>query len=151
MRIEHRPSHAPLRRAGHAYFVGRRPSDEVGVYADPPEVYAVTSTDVQRLESSRRYGVRSLDWRGNSRAVMELSHVLLSLVAGLRSSRDLDERFALYVIAHLPEGGFVLDSKEVWRWLRLASEPHDFEPARHSVARRLRTLFGGTPVPSADG
>jgi hypothetical protein len=85
---------------------------------------------------------------------MELSHVLLSLVAELRPSSDVDERFVLYVLAHLPDEGFVLDAKEIWRWLRLASEPQDLAPAqhaRHSVAGRLRTLFRSTAVPSADG
>jgi hypothetical protein len=135
MPIERRPSHTPPRRAAqHTYFVGRRLFDAV-------EVYAVTATDVQRLRSRRRYGERVLD-----------SHVLLSGVAELRSSRDLDERFALYVLAHLPDEGFVLDSGDVFRWLRLASEPQDFapaDPARRSLRGRVRTLFRSTAVPDA--
>ncbi len=147
MPIERRPSHTPLRRAAqHIYFVGRRLFDAV-------EVYAVTATDVQRLRSRRRYGERVLDWHGSRRAGMELSHILLSGVAELRSSRDLDERFALYVLAHLPDEGFVLDSGDVLRWLRLASEPQDFapaDPARRSVRGRVRTFFRSTAVPDAD-
>ena len=140
------PSGPPLRQAArHTYFVGRRQFDAA-------EVYAVTAKDVQRLRSERHYGERILDWHGGGRAGMELSRALLTKVAELRPSRDLDERFALYVLAHLPDDGFVLDSTEVWRWLLLASDTQDFTPAqpgRHSWTGRLRTLFRGAAVPSA--
>ena len=84
---------------------------------------------------------------------MELSHALLSLVAELRPSRDLDERFALYVLGDLPDEGFVLDSTDVWRWLLVAGDPQDFAPGgpeAHSLAGRLSTLFRGSAVTSAD-
>jgi hypothetical protein len=125
MSLEERPRHPSLRQAApDTYFVGRR-------LLDATEIYSVTANDVQRLRSEQRYGERILDWQGNSRAIMELSHKLLSQVAELRPSRDLEERFALYVLAHLPDEGFVLDAAEVWRWLLLASDPRDFAAAQH--------------------
>ena len=146
MPLDERPRHrSPRHPAEHTYFVGRR-------QLDAAEVYAVTPTDVQQLRSDREYGERILDWHGSSRAAMELSHALLSKVAELRPSRDLDERFALYVLGQLPDEGFVLDAKEVWRWLLLASDPQDFASGhaeRHSWSGRLRTLFGGAEVHAA--
>jgi hypothetical protein len=140
---EQRTGHpSPGQAPRHTYFVGRRQFEAT-------EIFAVTADDVQRLRSERRYGERILDWHGNVRAGMELSHALLTKVAELRPTRDLEERFALYVLAHLPDDGFVLDSAEVWRWLRVASDPQDFEahePTRHVWTARLRTLFrGGEP------
>jgi hypothetical protein len=131
--------------AGDAYFVGRRLSDAT-------EIFEVTANEVQRLRSERRYGERVLDWHGTSRAGMELSHTLLSQVVDLRPSRDLEERFALYVLADLPDEGFVMDAAEVRRWLLLASDPRDFadaQHARHAWTGRLRTLFRGREVQSA--
>jgi hypothetical protein len=146
MSLEQQPRHRSLRQPEtHTYFVGRRSFDAA-------EVYAVTSTDVQRLRSDGEYGERLLDWNRSSRAGMELSHALLSKVAELRPSRDLDERFALYVLAQLPDDGFVLDSSEVWRWLLMASDPQDFAPGeseRHSWSERLRTLLRGAEAHSA--
>jgi hypothetical protein len=62
---------------------------------------------------------------------MELSHVLISRVAGQRSSDQLAVGFTLYVLVRLPYGGFVLDSegtslaacRECCRGLRAAGAP----------------------------
>ena len=106
----------------HTYFVGRRPFEAA-------EIYVVTATDVERFE-------RNLDWRGTAEARMKLSDLLIRRVTSQRPSRELKARFALYVLDHLPDGGFVLDSDDVQRWLRLASDPEDFGPAKdgHGVA-----------------
>jgi len=115
----------------HTYFVGRRPFEAA-------EIYVVTATDVERFE-------RNLDWRGTAEARMKLSDLLIRRVTSQRPSRELKARFALYVLDHLPDGGFVLDSDDVQRWLRLASDPEDFGPAQgRSWSGRLRGLIRGT-------
>lgn len=121
---------APL----HMYFVGRR-------LFEAAELYAVSAAGVDRLRSEADPG---LDWHGERGARMELSQVLISRVAEQQPSRELKERFALYVLDRLPDGGFVLDSDDVRRWLKLASDPEDFapaEPPRPSLAGRLRALL----------
>jgi hypothetical protein len=40
---------------------------------------------------------------------MQLSHLLTSRVAEKRPFRELQARFALYVLDRLPDGGFVRD------------------------------------------
>ena len=81
----------------HSYFVGRRASQTA-------EVYEVTATGVERLRSTRRSREESLDWRGSRVARMELSRLLIRRVLNQRPSRDLQARFALYVLGRLPEG-----------------------------------------------
>ena len=98
----------------HSYFVGRRKTEA--------EVYEVTMTNVERLVSRRGARVTSLDWHGSEAARMELSHLLISRVAKHRPSRDLKARFALYVLGRLPDAGFVLESDDVQRWLRVAGD-----------------------------
>jgi hypothetical protein len=117
----------------HTYFVGRREFEAA-------EVYAVSAAGVERLE-------RSLDWHGSPASKMELSDLVIRRVAARRPSRELRARFALYVLDRLPDGGFVLDSDDVRRWLRLGSDPDDFAAdnyARRSWTGRLRTIFRGT-------
>jgi hypothetical protein len=117
--------------APHTYFVGRRPFEAA-------EIYFVTAAGVERLEPN-------LDWRGSSAARMKLGDLLIRRVASQRPSRELKARFALYVLDHLPDGGFVLDSEDVQRWLALASDPEDFGPAHgRSWSGRLRGLLRGT-------
>ena len=125
------------------YFVGRR-------LFEASEVYAVTASNVERLRSRRRYGEPSLDWRGSRAARLELSDILISRVAKGRPTRKLEERFSLYVLDQLPDGGFVLDSDDIWGWLRLASDSDDFAPARSERRSWLRSLFGANPGVSAD-
>jgi hypothetical protein len=133
-----RPDRATRRsRQPHTYFVGRRPYEAA-------EVYAVTERDVQRLHRDRRDGPLSLDWRGRDARALELSRVLLARVAGITPRRELAEQFALSVLAGLPEDGFVLDSDEIWRWLRTASGPHHVagtQPRRGSWLARLSAAF----------
>lgn len=146
MSVEQRLRHTPLQPAAQpTYFVGRRPFGD-------PEVYAVTAKGVDRLRSVRRKGALSLDWAGAVPARMELSHLLIRAVVGERPSSDLQARFALDLLARLPHGGFVLDSNEIRRWLRLASDAHDFAPAgpRRSWARRVRARLRGTATHPAD-
>jgi len=99
----------------HSYFVGRRKSHTV-------EVYEVTATTVERLRPRRSRGGQGLDWRGGDVARMELGRVLISRTSSRCPSRDLQARFALYVLSRLPESGFVLDSDDVARWLRVAGD-----------------------------
>jgi len=143
MSLEQRHRQALTRHAGpHVYFVGRRPSGA-------PELYAVGATGVERLRSQRPDPGAGLDWHGGSGAQIEFSHLLISRVTGRRPSRQLAARFALAVLAELPHGGFVLDSQEVSRWLRLTSDPHDFAPdppPKRSITSRLRGLFGGPAI-----
>jgi hypothetical protein len=63
------------------YFVGRRA-------AGAAEVYAITTTGVQRLGATRRHGEPSLDWRGGEAARMALSRRLLDLLADVTPSAD---------------------------------------------------------------
>ena len=105
----------PAEERSHSYFVGRRKSHTV-------EVYEVTATTVERLRPRRSRAAQSLDWRGGEIARMELGRVLIGRVSRRRPSRDLQARFALYVLSRLPESGFVLDSDEVARWLRIAGD-----------------------------
>jgi hypothetical protein len=53
---------------------------------------------------------------------MELSQLLISRVTARRPSRDLKARFAVYVLERLPDAGFVLESDDVLRWIRIAGE-----------------------------
>jgi hypothetical protein len=78
---------------------------------------------------------------------MELSRLLISRVTARRPSRDLQTRFALYVLARLPNGGFVLDFDDLSRWLRVAGDAHDSAPTptiRRWWLGRLRGGFGDT-------
>jgi hypothetical protein len=111
----------------HSYFVGRRASHTA-------EVYEVTATSVERLRSTRRSGEESLDWRGSHVVRMELSRLLIRRVLNQRPSRDLQARFALYVLGRLPAGGFVLESDDLARWLRIAGD--DDAPATGSARPR---------------
>lgn len=133
MRVEQRQPTPARRAAPPTYFVGRR-------LFEAAEVFAVTAAEVERLKPTGRYGAAHLDWHGGEAARMELSNVLIGRVAEERPSRELQARFALYVLEGLPDGGFVLDSDDVWGWLRLASEPRDFlspAPAKPSWTGRL--------------
>lgn len=68
-----------------------------------------------------------------------------------RPSRELQARFALYVLRELPHDGFVLDAEEIWRWLRVAGDERDFLAATaepRTWAGRLRSLLPAIHVPS---
>lgn len=143
MAVDQQHRRVPARRSTRStYFVGRRQGEAA-------EVYAVSAKDVTRLRSERRYGETGLDWHGSSAARMELGHALISRIAKQRPSRELQARFALYVLSHLPDDGFVLDSEQIWRWLLAAADEQDFLPAGRaprSWARRLRTLLPAVPI-----
>jgi hypothetical protein len=128
------------------YFVGRR-------QFEAPEVYALTSSNVKRLESSRRYGEPELDWQGSSAARMELGHLLITRVAGQRPSGELLTRFAVYVLSELSDDGFVMDSEEIWNWLVVETDEEDFladEPGHRTWAGRLRALWPGGSTDNTD-
>jgi hypothetical protein len=117
----------------HSYFVGRREFDAA-------EVYEVTVKGVRRLRSRRQQGEASLDWHGTKAARMELSHLLISRITKQVPSRDLQSRFSLYILNRLPAGGFVLDSDDISRWLRVAGDAQYSAAApapRRSWLRRL--------------
>jgi hypothetical protein len=59
---------------------------------------------------------------------MELGHVVLTQVAGLRPSAHLTALFAADVVMRLPEDGWVLDARQVWRWIEALSVPADWSP-----------------------
>jgi hypothetical protein len=115
-------------RARHTYFVGRRPYEA-------PEVYAVTDDDVRRLRPNRRGGPLALDWHAGDARAVELSHVLLTSVARHRPPRELEQRFAVDVLAALPDDGFVLESDAISRWMLQAAQPENFAPSERP--RRL--------------
>ena len=125
-------------RARHTYFVGRRPYEA-------PEVYAVTDDDVRRLRPDRDHGPLAIDWHPTDARALELSHVLLtSVTGGHRPLQELEERFALDVLATLPDDGFVLESDAIRRWLDEAWEPRNsapLEPPRGPRLERLRAVF----------
>jgi hypothetical protein len=124
-------------RALNTYFVGRRPYEA-------PEVYAVTDDDVWRLRPDRHDGPLALDWHSADARVLALSHVLLASVARHSPPPELEERFALDVLAALPDDGFVLQSAAIWRWLQEAREPGDLtapEAPQRSRLRRMRAVF----------
>jgi hypothetical protein len=109
---------AAQQREAHSYFVGRREFETT-------EVYEVTDAHIERLRSRHRVGAADLDWHGTEAARMELSRLLISRVTKRRPSRDLQARFALYVLERLPDGGFVLDAEDLSRWVRVAGEVDD--------------------------
>ena len=113
MSAEDRLIVTPTRPPAHSYFVGRRESDAA-------EIYELTATGGERLRPGRRHRQRGLDWRGSEEARMELSHLLISRVSNQRPSRDLQARFSLHVLGRLPVSGFVLESDDLARWLRVA-------------------------------
>ena len=125
-------------RAGHTHFVGRRPHEAA-------ELYAVTDDDVQRLRPDRCDGPLALDWHSADARALELSHILLtSVTGGHRIPRELEERFALDVLAALPDDGFVLESDAILRWIHTALEPEDsaqLQAPRRSWLQRLRAVF----------
>jgi hypothetical protein len=127
---------AQLERRPPAYFVGRRPYEA-------PEVYAVTRQQVKRLRPAGEGGVLSLDWEAPDARALELSHVLLTSVAYVSPSRDLQEQFVYDVLAQLPDDGFVLDSDSIWKWLLQVGQVDEF--ADSGTARRswLSRLWGG--------
>jgi hypothetical protein len=134
-----RPHDQALRRrkAPHTYFVGSR---QFGA----PLVFAVTAYNVEPLHPQRSKRAENLDWRGSAYALIELSHVLLTRIAEQRPAPALEARFALCVLAPLPEEGFVLDSNHVWLWLRLTSQPEDFlEPDRPRRRAGVTRLLAG--------
>jgi hypothetical protein len=53
----------------------------------------------------------------------ELSHMLLASVAGHKPPRELEQRFALDVLAALPDDGFVLELNAIWWCLQEAARP----------------------------
>lgn len=131
----------------HSYFVGRRASAAA-------EVYAVSVTSVERLLSKAGARESGVDWHGNEAARMALSNLLISRLIGERPSRDLQARFALYVLGRLPHEGFVLDFDDLSRWLRIAGDIHESAPApapRRSWLRQRRARFGGSPRQGIDG
>ena len=128
------------------YFVGRRESGAVAIYE-------VAATSIERLRSGRRDEEPSLDWHGSKPAQMELARLLITRVTKQRPSRDLQARFALYVLNRLPAGGFVIDSNDLWRRVRVAGNAHDSIPEpgqRASRLGRLRARFDGSPTPTTD-
>ena len=140
----HRP---PAGRARRTYFVGRRPHEQ-------PEVYAVTEDDVRRLRPDRHGEPLALDWHADARS-LALGHALLARVARRRPPRELEERFALEVLAALPDERFVLGSDAILDWLDEASEPEDHarsKPPRWSPPQRLlAVLHFKTKAPVTDG
>jgi hypothetical protein len=99
-------------RPSRAYFVGRREFESA-------EVYRVTIAEVERIRPDHPGRAVNLDWAGDDSALLELSHVLLSMTAERAPSSELEAGFALLVLAELPEEGFVLDCEEIRRWLRI--------------------------------
>jgi hypothetical protein len=100
-----------------------------------------------------RSGAPSLDWHGGEAATMELSHLLITRVTKRRPSHDLQARFAFYVLRRLPEGGFVLDSEDLARWLRVAGDGQASAPEpppRRSWLSRRRAGLGDPPSHSTD-
>ena len=139
----------PERVTPRTYFVGRRPYEA-------PEVYAVTEKQVRRLRHTRPDGPVDLDWHAGDAQALALSRVLLTSVACDRPPPgDLEERFALEVVAALPDAGFVLESDEILQWLDEAWEPDDTpqpEPPRRSRLARLRAaLHLKTKAPITNG
>jgi hypothetical protein len=130
----HRATHG--RGQPHPYFVGRRPDEAA-------EVYAVTETDVRRLDREWRDGSPSLDWRDQDASALQLSRMLLARVTGMPPPRHLAEQFVLTVLADLPDDGFVLGSDEVWRWLQTVNAPHAVARAKPRGESRLARLSAG--------
>jgi hypothetical protein len=129
---------------GHAlhetFFVGRRPFEA-------PELYAVTTSTVERLRSERAFETPQLDWHTADAASMELGHTLLGRLADETPSPQLVERFVVDVLARLPADGFVLGSEEIWLWIHWASAPRDWSTTvpqrRRSWLDRLRSVARG--------
>ncbi len=147
LHLAHTPTRdAPQPTEAHTYFVGRRGSEAA-------EVYAVTVAGVERLRSKPGARESSLDWHGSEAARMELSHLFISRLIGQRPSRDLQARFALYVLNRLPNEGFVLDSHDLSRWLRIADDADESAPApapRRSWLGQRRARFGGSRKQGTD-
>ena len=127
----------PERQTPPTYFVGRRPYEAA-------ELYAVSANDVQRLRPKLADPTVAVDWHRGDAVRMEISRAVLSRVIARRPSRALVRCFALDVLPQLPDGGFVLDSDEVWQWLRRTADPQDLArraPRLLSWARWLRNIF----------
>ena len=141
-----KPPRADEQTPTRCYFVGRREFEAA-------DVYEVTAAGVERLRSQRRYGESSLDWHGTQAAKMELSHLLITRVSETRPSRDLQKRFSIYVLARLPDGGFVLDANDLARWVRVAGDARTAAPSPWAVRSWLGRLCGargGSAVHGAD-
>jgi hypothetical protein len=125
------PDHAAARSLAPVAFVGRR-------LFEAAELYALSPHGVEMLRSQSRYGSPELDWQGGYAPLMELSHELLTRVAGQTPSEELAGRFAVHVLIELPDTGFVIDADQIEGWIAYASEPWEWSaPApdvRHAPA-----------------
>jgi hypothetical protein len=129
----------------YTYFVGRR-ADRA------PQVYAVTDGDVRRLHGGRHSAPLALDWHAEDTRSLELSHSLLTTVAGAAPPREIAEQFARGVLSVLPEDGFVLESWWVRGWLQQEMEVLEArraEPGRQSWLGGLTARVRRTAKSSA--
>jgi hypothetical protein len=99
-------------------YVGRR--GEAGV-----TIHALTGSGVEPLCSDARFGSRELDWAGEIPAV-ELSHLLLSRLTGLRPTGALAARFAVLVLMEFPATGMHLEALRILEWLAIESSAADW-------------------------
>jgi hypothetical protein len=112
----HRPTHQHDYEL--LYFVGRRTFGT-------PELYAVTTTHVERLHSQQRFGAPELDWQALDHAAIELAHSVLTRLIGETPSEHLAARLAVDLITELPYDGFVLNSQAIWTWIYSTTKPED--------------------------
>ena len=115
-------------------FVGRRPFEIA-------ELFVVKRNGAERLRSANCYGSAQLDWTGDYPALLELSHAVLEPVAGQAPSRDVAARFALEVLAQLPDDGFVIQADDVATWILWSTQPGDWSTPPSSKRAWWRQLL----------
>lgn len=128
----------PRRRgAQKRFYVGRR--------AERPEVYVVTSRDVEPLRPRANRGDAAFTWGSDSRhAGAELAFAILSHTTGREPPERVCDQFCTEVVTSLPDAGFVVGGDDIALWL--AAEQRYPETWRRAPGRGVRRRLGDALV-----
>jgi hypothetical protein len=107
------------------------------------------------LHPTRHDDPPALDWHASYAQTLG-SAVCCSRVSRAQSpQREFEERFALDVLAALPDNGLVLESDPILRWLDEKWEPKDSvqleAPPRRRLERLPAVFHRKTKAPITDG
>lgn len=123
-------------RRSERYYVGRRARD--------PEVYIVTSTDVEPLEHPGYESSAAFDWGDLTAGALELAFAILAHTTGSRPPPPVCQTFWAEVVARLDRAGFVLGDGDVALWLLTAfcdgGDPYGAAPPDGSRGVRSRAV-----------
>lgn len=87
-----------------------------GHRGDRAQVYVVTRQGLRPLAPERSCGP-AYDWGADTPGALALARALLADLCGRRAPAAVESAFAAGPIAGLPHDGFVLDARDLQRWL----------------------------------